>query len=139
MTCAEFQAVLPYIIDNGGKAEEQQHLRTCALCSELVADLKYIAEQAKLLVPMMEPPKQVWEDIKTSLEREGLVKHTARGRLLVPQSRTRWGPVGWMLPIAALLLLAAVLFLYRNNNQQQTAANVNTKTNPVVAVPPVPA
>ena len=44
MTCAEFQKVLPYFIDGGGTEEEQQHLATCPVCSDLVADLRYIAE-----------------------------------------------------------------------------------------------
>ena len=71
MTCAEFQKVLPYIIDGGGSEEEQQHLETCPVCSDLVADLRYIAECAKLLVPMEDPSPRVWEGIQKSLEREG--------------------------------------------------------------------
>jgi len=59
MTCAEFQAALAYIIDNGGNAEQQEHLRQCAVCSDLVSDPKYIAEQAKLLVHMMNPSKKM--------------------------------------------------------------------------------
>ena len=46
MTCAEFQKVLPFIIDSGGNAEDESHLKSCPVCSDLVADLKYIAEQA---------------------------------------------------------------------------------------------
>ena len=59
MTCAEFQKALPYIIETGGNAEQEEHLRTCAKCSDLVADLKYIAECAKLLVPMVSQPSRV--------------------------------------------------------------------------------
>ena len=72
MTCAEFQKVLPYIID--GSAEEQEHLTTCPVCSDLIADLRYIAEAAKLLVPMEDPSPRVWSGIQESLEREGMVK-----------------------------------------------------------------
>ena len=78
MTCAEFQKVLPYIIDGGGSEEEQQHLATCPVCSDLVADLRYIAEAAKLLVPMEDPSPRVWEGIQDSLEREGLVKRARK-------------------------------------------------------------
>ena len=74
MTCVEFQKVLPYIIDGGGSPEEQQHLATCAVCSDLIADLRFIAEAAKLLVPMEDPSPRVWEGIQESLEREGMVK-----------------------------------------------------------------
>ncbi|MFZ0912439.1 MAG: hypothetical protein WBQ76_05590 [Candidatus Korobacteraceae bacterium] len=74
MTCAEFQKVLPYIIDGGGSAEEQQHLATCHVCPDLIADLRYIAEAAKLLVPMEDPSPRVWTGIQESLEREGMVR-----------------------------------------------------------------
>jgi len=74
MNCAEFQKVLPFIIDGGGSAEEQEHLQTCPVCSDLVADLRYIAECAKLLVPMENPSPRVWEAIEQSLSREGLIK-----------------------------------------------------------------
>lgn len=114
MTCAEFQAVLPYIIDNGGNADQQEHLRNCAVCSDLVADLKYIAEQAKLLVPMMEPSTKVWDGIRSSLQREGLVKNSARGSLLSSTAVPRWGPATWLIPMAAALFLAVGLFYYQN-------------------------
>jgi len=84
MTCVEFQKDLPYIIDSGGKEAHQEHLASCPVCSDLVADLKYIAEQAKLLVPMEDPPKRVWDNIQHGLEREGLVGRPPgpKGRLL---------------------------------------------------------
>jgi hypothetical protein len=74
MTCAEFQRVLPYIIDGGGSEEEQQHLAACEVCADLVADLRHIAECAKLLVPMEDPSPRVWQGIQRSLIHEGLVK-----------------------------------------------------------------
>jgi hypothetical protein len=114
MTCAEFQAVLPYIIDNGGDAAQQEHLRNCAVCSDLVADLKYIAEQAKLLVPMMEPSAKVWDGIRSSLQREGLVKNSPRRSLLSSTAVSRWGPATWLIPVAAALFLAVGLFYYQN-------------------------
>jgi hypothetical protein len=69
MTCAEFQKVLPDIIDGGG--DEHQQL---PVCSDLLADLRYIAECAKLLVPMEDPGPRVWEGIQQSLEHEGRIK-----------------------------------------------------------------
>jgi hypothetical protein len=78
MTCAEFQSVLPFIIETGGNAEEEEHLRTCKVCGDLVSDLRYIAEQAKLLVAMKEPSPRVWQGIQKSLQREGLAKPGAR-------------------------------------------------------------
>lgn len=78
MTCAEFQKVLPDIIDGGGNEEQQKHLETCHVCSDLVADLRYIAECAKLLVPMEDPSPRVWNGIQESLQREGMVKPARR-------------------------------------------------------------
>ena len=78
MTCAEFQKVLPQIIDGGGTAEEQEHMHTCPVCSDLVADLRYIAEVAKLLVPMEDPSPRVWDGIEKAVQREGLAKPARR-------------------------------------------------------------
>jgi hypothetical protein len=74
MNCAEFQRDLPLIIDAGGTAEQDEHLQSCAVCRDLVSDLRYIAEQAKLLVPMHEPSPKVWDGIEEKLKIEGLMK-----------------------------------------------------------------
>ena len=79
MTCAEFQKVLPYIIETGGNADEEAHLASCPVCSDLVQDLRYIAEAAKLLLPMRDPSPKVWDNIQDSLQRDGVVK-PARAR-----------------------------------------------------------
>ncbi len=104
MTCAEFQKVLPYIIETGGNAEEEEHLATCPICADLVADLRYIADQAKLLVPMEDPAPRVWDGIQKELVREGLVRPAGARR----------GLLG--LPLAgaiALLLILGAVFLYQ--------------------------
>ncbi len=82
MTCAEFQKVLPFIIETGGNAEQDAHLQSCHICSDLVADLRYIAEAAKLLVPMEEPSAKVWNGIEKRLEKEGLLGPTGHGKRL---------------------------------------------------------
>lgn len=116
MTCAEFQKVLPYIIETGGNAEEDAHLRDCPVCADLVADLRYIAEQAKLLVPMEEPAPRVWTGIQKSLEEEGLVRPAgARGRLL---GSKRWGSIPWLAAVVAVVLLAAAIMLYRGSESR---------------------
>lgn len=121
MNCAEFQKVLPDIIESGGKAEEEQHLRECHVCSDLVQDLRYIAEQAKLLVPMEEPSPKVWDGIRGSLEREGLVKKPARarGRLLGPQGVLPWIAAG----VAAALVITGFVLYQRANPSQQPVSS----------------
>jgi hypothetical protein len=122
MNCAEFQSGLPYIIDGSGSAEEEEHLRTCKVCADLVQDLRYIAEQAKLLVPMEDPSPRVWSGISKSLEREGLVKPAPARRGLLGPQRQSWG---WMIPVAAVLALAVGISLWRG----QTSHDVtNTQT-----------
>ncbi|MBV8206999.1 MAG: hypothetical protein JO041_09425 [Acidobacteria bacterium] len=74
MNCSEFQRVLPEIIESGGNQEQEAHLANCTVCSDLVRDLRYIAEVAKLLVPMEDPDPRVWDGIEKTLEREGLIK-----------------------------------------------------------------
>jgi cbb3-type cytochrome oxidase subunit 3 len=119
MTCAEFQKVLPYIIESGGSVEEEQHLRECHVCSDLVQDLRYICEQAKLLVPMEDPSPAVWDGIRGSLEREGLVKKPARarGRLLGNS-----GVLPWIAGLAAVVLVVSGVILYRRGAQSQAAS-----------------
>jgi hypothetical protein len=81
MTCSEFQKVLPYIFESGGDPTQQQHLRECQICADLVADLKYIVDQAKLLVPMEDPSPRVWAGIQKSLEDDGILR-SARVRTM---------------------------------------------------------
>ena len=127
MTCAEFQRVLPYIIETGGNAAEDQHLRGCPICSDLVQDLRYIAEQAKLLVPMEDPSPRVWNGIKHSLEREGMIKPArARGRLL--------GPIPWMAALGAMILVSFAAFLVERGRQQQLGAQLDEEPPVVRAV-----
>lgn len=129
MTCAEFQKVLPYIIETGGNANEEAHLRDCHVCSDLVADLRYIAEQAKLLVPMVDPDPRVWTGIQNSLEREGLVKKTtrARGRLLDPKS---WGPVPWIAMAVAIALVVAAAVMYHRTPASSAAQDAEVPPSP---------
>ncbi len=105
MTCAEFQKVLPYIIESGGNIEEESHLKTCKICSDLVQDLRYIAEQAKLLVPMNDPNPRVWDGIQKSLEKEGIVK-PGKGDKGGPLKMTVKVTCVGLLGIAAILLAA---------------------------------
>ena len=106
MMCAEFQQALPFIIDGGGDAKYEEHLKECTVCADLVADLRYIAEQAKLLVPMHDPSPHVWTGIERSLLREGLVKPAQARRGLLGRKLV------WIIP-AALVAGVAIYLLAR--------------------------
>jgi hypothetical protein len=69
MTCAEFQEALPELFESGADLHDQEHLKSCEQCAALVRDLEYIAQQAKLLLPIHEPSPAVWNNIQSSLER----------------------------------------------------------------------
>jgi hypothetical protein len=65
MDCREFQAQLPEIIGAGGKTALHPHLKSCALCRALLADLETIAEAARRLFPIEEPPDELWKQIES--------------------------------------------------------------------------
>jgi hypothetical protein len=117
MNCHQFQEVLPYIIESGGNDEEENHLRTCPACAELVQDLKYIATQAKLLLPMHDPSPRVWTGIEESLYRQGLIQEGRTSLMgqttLFPAQSKSWTPVGWLLAAAALTIFSVLLVNYR--------------------------
>jgi hypothetical protein len=121
MTCAEFQKVLPYIIESGGNVEEEDHLRTCHICSDLVRDLRYIAEQAKLLVPMEDPNPKVWDGIQKSLEQEGIVKPGGKPN--------KGGPLKMTVKVTCvgILGLAAVLLAIRSYASTTPAGHAATE------------
>ncbi len=114
MNCTDFQKILPDVMESGVGAEESAHLHSCAVCSDLVQDLKYIAEAARMLVPMEDPSPRVWENIERSLEREGVIR-PVRGTVrmdpfLIPGPR-RTNFYTWA-GIAAMVLVALTILAY---------------------------
>ena len=136
MNCQQFQEVLPYIIESGGGAENEEHLQTCPSCAALVQDLRYIAEQAKLLLPMHDPNPRVWNNIEQSLQREGLLE----GRMSLPGHLTKnstaqaqaksWTPLGWALALTATILFAVVLINYKPRLPQNQLTAQNSSAEP---------
>lgn len=119
MNCQQFQELLPYMIESGGSDTEEEHLRTCAACAELVRDLRYIAEQAKLLLPMREPSPKVWTNIEQSLKNEGLL---TEGRMSPPgqikkystsEQTKSWTPLGWVMALAATIAFTNLVMNYQ--------------------------
>lgn len=70
MSCVEFQAHLSELVASGEDASSHPHVKTCARCSALLADLQTIAEAARQLFPAVEPPDEVWEHIESAIRRE---------------------------------------------------------------------
>ena len=76
LSCAAFQARLPELIGSGENVAAHPHLQSCELCRALLADLMTIAEAARQLFPIVEPPDRLWEQIESAIKEE----NTGSGR-----------------------------------------------------------
>jgi hypothetical protein len=94
-------------------AAAQSHLKSCAACSALVADLIAIHSEAQTWDPLPhDPPERIWTSLRSQLEHEGLIKGAPLAR---PESET----YGWFAalfakfprPVLAGAYLAALVAL----------------------------
>jgi predicted anti-sigma-YlaC factor YlaD len=67
MTCTEFQAQLSDLISSGTTIANDPHLASCENCRALLRDLETIAEAARQLFPIEEPPDALWQQIETAI------------------------------------------------------------------------
>ncbi len=141
MSCAEFHKELPFLMESGAKLVDNLHLKSCANCSSLVRDLQYIADQAKLLLPMHDPNPRVWNKIQDSLEREGISRggqRPRRGLINTQNSARPWLSLGWAAAIAAALLIATALLPYvksRPETRPPQQASVSSQSPPAASAP----
>ncbi len=70
MRCAEFQAKLPELIGSGVDVSQHPHIQSCELCRALLADLETIAEAARQLFPVVDPPDDLWAQIELAIKSE---------------------------------------------------------------------
>jgi hypothetical protein len=131
MNCVELQKSLAEI-ENGGSTEQQAHLKTCAECSALVAELNLIASSATALRAADEPSPRVWNSIEIALRQGGLIRPQRVSRSLLPSLRSRWGWARWMAPAAAALLIAVGLYVRQQSLPQQLAKQ---SAQPAVSAP----
>jgi hypothetical protein len=109
MNCLRFEKELPESLEGARTPEQQAHLNSCPACSNLLADLDFIAAKASSLRDLQEPSPRVWNSLEAQLRREGLIRQPARPTLLNPF--LRWRNV-WV-PVAAALLFIAGIKLYQ--------------------------
>jgi hypothetical protein len=69
MSCADFQDRMAELIGSGEDLTEHPHLKDCADCRALLAELQTIADAARQLFPSVEPPDEVWEHIESAIKR----------------------------------------------------------------------
>jgi hypothetical protein len=70
MTCEEFQAHMPDLIASGENAAAHPHVRECDLCRALLQDLETIAEAARQLFPVEDPPDRLWDQIESAIKKQ---------------------------------------------------------------------
>jgi len=116
MECEVYrQAIYNALADGQDFVDEHEHLKLCPACTQLVSDLKYIAEQAKLLLPMRDPDPKVWSGISAALEREGLRKRGQFDPLKKnepPPVQKKWFFVRPAFVIFGVLIFVVILHLF---------------------------
>jgi hypothetical protein len=75
LNCAAFQAQLPELIGSGVDLNTHPHMQSCEVCRALLADLETIAEAARQLLPIVEPPDELWEQIEAKIKDEESASH----------------------------------------------------------------
>ncbi|HLW84066.1 MAG TPA: hypothetical protein VKR60_02555 [Candidatus Sulfotelmatobacter sp.] len=119
--------------------EERSHLKTCAACSALVAELDLIAVSASALRAGEEPSPRVWNSIEIALREEGLIRPQTSQPLVskpagvpsrVASARglssfaAGWGWRGWLVPAAAALLIAVGFFVNQRSLVHQLSEHI---------------
>jgi hypothetical protein len=110
MTCEEFGRVLPELEGDHHNIEQEEHLKTCSLCSGLVSDLNAISAEARLLAEDLEPSPRVWNFIAIALRQEGLIRDPQVSARLLGSRLGRW-KLAWLKPVTIVLVVGAALLL----------------------------
>ena len=131
MNCLELQESLAESED-ARRSDQRAHLKTCAQCSALVAELDFIISSATDLRAAEEPSPRVWNSIEIALRKEGLIRPQRTGGSVLPSFGSRWAWSRWMLPAAAALLIAVGVYVRQHSPTQPVAKN---DTPAQVAVP----
>jgi hypothetical protein len=102
-------AQLDLALQNQHLLEDESHVRSCAACANVLADLDAISQQARLLQDLEEPSPRVWNSIEIELRHEGLIRPLP----VEPsprQARPRWR-LGWLVPITAAVAIFGTVML----------------------------
>ncbi|HXM61511.1 MAG TPA: hypothetical protein VN950_11715 [Terriglobales bacterium] len=111
MTCEEFRRVLPEL-GSGHGFEQEEHLKSCCECSDLLADLNAISQQARLLQGSESPSPWVWNSIEVALRQEGLIRQPQLEHPRTPAPLLGWR-LRWLVPLGATLVLVFGVLIYQ--------------------------
>jgi hypothetical protein len=141
MTCAEVQRILPEYMEGRQDAEFAAHLKSCPVCSELVADLQSISTEARQLSATDDPAPRLWVRVAAELRAEGIIREPDAARP-APQAprRSRWS-IWWLVPVTAAMLAGASYLVNHKPAATvavETPASVQTSLQtPTAQTPPV--
>jgi len=119
MTCEEFERVLPEL-EGGHTIEQEEHLRTCPGCAELVEDLQAIQRRARELQASETPSPRVWNSIEFALRQEGLIRQPHPVSATPSGLWPRWR-LAWLVAMAALLVGLGMRVTQQGIRQSQMA------------------
>ncbi len=123
MQCNEFMDSLDLWLDGERQPAAEAHLRSCAACNGLVADLEMIRTTGRELSDV-DPPPRVWNAIRAQLEAEGLVAR--RGWLSwLPSFGTTWLRPAFAGALLAILAAGGFMLGTRVRNSNIRASWVN--------------
>jgi hypothetical protein len=71
MSCEEFQAQMAELIGSGEDLSVHPHVLTCTRCRTLLNELEIIAEAARQLFPVVDPPDTLWDKLESAIKQEG--------------------------------------------------------------------
>jgi hypothetical protein len=109
--CSAFLEQLDQWMEGERSPSAEAHIRACAECNSLLADLNSIRDTASTLTAAdPEPPARVWTALRARLEDEGLIHEPGQG---TAEGVKRWLPgTFWVMPrpvLAGAYLVALIV------------------------------
>jgi hypothetical protein len=119
--CLQFAEELEDFLEGAARPFIAAHARDCVPCGTLLADLRSIQQAAREL-PLEEPPRAVWANVRAQLEAEGAFRARRSGwrQILTWHTFPHAVPVG---VLAALIFLGSALTLPSSSSQRWSGAN----------------
>jgi hypothetical protein len=135
MTCEQFQALLPRLLDDEIEVsgEMQTHLDGCAACRALVADLRTIEAGAAAL-PLLEPRRDLWSGIADRIEAP-VVPLGGDNRSSGGRRQISWRVAGMA---AAALVVVTTAITYQVTRRVQSSAPIVVASNPTIPIAQTP-
>jgi hypothetical protein len=137
--CAQFSTELKAYLEGEARPFVATHAQECQPCGAMLADLQSIREAARTL-PLEEPSRVVWANVRARLEAEGAFGAPVAGWRQILSWRLFPQPVPLGV-LASLVVLGAMLSLPLRNPQpwggpQEAAASSSTTEVAELAPPP---